>query len=536
MKLADEVSPEKLRGGFYSPPALVNVCWDSAFALLDGREGLRALEPSAGDGAFVRGLAGHPQRAQVTSLDAVELLPEEAAKVEAAMTEGGVDGRVRVGSFLSTAMSDLDGYDVAVGNPPFLRYQFVNDDDLFERQTLERKIGKQLGRVSNLWIAVFLSAVTRLRDGGAFSFILPSESLTGVSAGVVRWWLSEHTSALRVELFPPKSFPGALQEVVVVSGRVTRGAGAGEVAVVDHVSNETHSHVVNASDKTWTGLTLHPADVEVVRAAAASKQVRLLGKVARLGVSTVTGANDFFTYSDEVRRSYELAAWSRPLLSRTRHAPGLTVTVDDWRAASEAGEKSWLLDVSRASENEGARGLHRYLGEADAAGIPLRYKTRIRSPWYQVPIVSSKPLLLSKRSHRFPRLIANSAGLLTTDTIYQGKMLPGYDGMDRRLVSGFHNSLTLLSAEIEGRSFGGGVLELVPSEINRLLVIDPNAVPDALDDLDRIARERGYESEDLVHATNAALIDGVPGLDPDLITAAEGARQRLLGRRMARAG
>lgn len=536
MKLADEVSPEKLRGGFYSPASLVSLCWDNAFALLDGREGLRALEPSAGDGAFVRGLAGHPQRPQIAQFDAVELLPEEAAKIDAAMSERGIHGTVRVGSFLSTAMTDLQGYDVAVGNPPFLRYQFVNDDDLFERQALEKRIGRRLGRVSNLWIAVFLSAVTRLRDGGAFSFILPSESLTGVSAGVVRWWLSENANALRIELFPPKSFPGALQEVVVVSGRAARGAGTGQVTVVDHVSNEIHNHRVNPSDKTWTGLTLHPIDVEVVRAAAASKQVRVLGKVARLGVSTVTGANDFFTYTNEVRQRYELAAWSRPLISRTRHAPGLNVTEDDWRLASESGEKSWLLDVSRASEDHGAPGLHRYLGEAHAAGIPLRYKTRIRSPWYQVPIVSSKPLLLSKRSHRFPRLIANSADLLTTDTIYQGKMLPGYERMERRLVSGFHNSLTLLSAEIEGRSFGGGVLELVPSEINRLLVIDPNTVPDALDDLDHLARERGYESEDLVHATNAALIRDVPGLDPGLIAAAEGARQRLLGRRMARTG
>jgi hypothetical protein len=113
-------------------------------------------------------------------------------------------------------------------------------------------------------------------------------------------------------------------------------------------------------------------------------------------------------------------------------------------------------------------------------------------------------------------------------------MLPGYEGLDRQLVGGFHNSLTLLSAEIEGRSFGGGVLELVPSEISRLSIIDPSLMPDALDELDELARARGYESDDLVQATNAALVDHVAGLDPDLLVAAEGARQRLLNRRMAR--
>ena len=43
-------------------------------------------------------------------------------------------------------------------------------------------------------------------------------------------------------------------------------------------------------------------------------------------------------------------------------------------------------------------------------------------------------------------------------------------GRSSDLVMGFVNSLTALSAELEGRHYGGGVLELVPSEIERLLV------------------------------------------------------------------
>jgi hypothetical protein len=39
-----------------------------------------------------------------------------------------------------------------------------------------------------------------------------------------------------------------------------------------------------------------------------------------------------------------------------------------------------------------------------------------------------------------------------------------------RLVASFLNPLTALSAELEGRHYGGGVLELVPSEIEKLLI------------------------------------------------------------------
>ena len=534
MKLARDVSPEKLRGGFYSPNELVDVCWANAFNLLRGREGLRALEPSVGDGAFVRGLVRSPASRAVDKFDAVELLPGEAAKARSALSEIGIDGEVRVGSFLSPAHADLDGYDVAVGNPPFLRYQFVNDDDLFELAALESRIGRRLGRVSNLWVAIFLAALTRLRDGGAFSFILPTEFLTGVSASVVRWWLTVNASDLQIDLFSAKSFPGALQEVMVLSGRVRAAGGSHEVLVRDRALNTEHVHVVRSEDKTWTGLTMSPADVEVLRTASENAFIRPLGTVARIGVSTVTGANDFFTYDDATRDRYDLAAWSRPLVSRLRHSPGLRLTEADWRQASDAGEKSWMLDTSLAATAEAGPGLRRYLKEADDAGIPLRYKTRIRSPWYRVPIVPSKALLLSKRSNRIPRMVANAAQVVTTDTIYQGQMLAGYEGASHQLVASFHNSLTLLSAEVEGRSFGGGVLELVPSEVARLAIIDPTLLPDTLDAADTVARRDGYESDDLVAITNRSLLGAVPELDPELLASAEAARQRLLARRLAR--
>jgi hypothetical protein len=41
------------------------------------------------------------------------------------------------------------------------------------------------------------------------------------------------------------------------------------------------------------------------------------------------------------------------------------------------------------------------------------------------------------------------------------------------------NSLTALTAELEGRHYGGGVLELVPSEIEKLAVVH-SSVPECV--------------------------------------------------------
>lgn len=91
-----------------------------------------------------------------------------------------------------------------------------------------------------------------------------------------------------------------------------------------------------------------------------------------------------------------------------------------------------------------------------------------------------------KRSHDTPRLILNRAGAYTTDTAYRIRALRGTADA---LVYGFYNALTALSAELEGRHYGGGVLELVPSEIEKLLLPAPEAVVPDVERLDRMVRE-----------------------------------------------
>jgi hypothetical protein len=74
-----------------------------------------------------------------------------------------------------------------------------------------------------------------------------------------------------------------------------------------------------------------------------------------------------------------------------------------------------------------------------------------------------------KRSNNYPRLILNRAKAYSTDTAYRIKVKQASLKPDV-LVYSFVNSLTALSAELEGRHYGGGVLELVPSEIEKLLI------------------------------------------------------------------
>lgn len=535
MKTTDQVSADKLRGGFYSPEGLVRLCYDRVLALVGSRRSLDVLEPSAGDGAFIRGLAKHPISTRVGSFTAVEINEAEAAKCRATAAAVGVETLVHNGSVLNGVRASLATYDAAVGNPPFVRFQFVSDGDRAGTRLVEQDAGVVLAGVSNLWLPVFLTALTRLRQGGAFAFVIPTECFTGVSASAVRGWLLEHCTDLQTDLFPVGSFPGALQEVLILSGKI--GVGDRVLRVVEHEGDRQREwqHTVSADVETWTRFLLTPTEVAAFDEATALANVRRLDTVARFTVATVTGANDFFSLTDDTVDRYALDPWARPLLPRIRYAQGLTFTQEDHERLSILGGPRWMLDTRHAAKDPIRSAKPRsYIEQGEAGNLHLRYKTRIRSPWYQVPVVEPGQILLSKRSHRYPRAIHNNAKVVTTDTIYQGSIRPRQEVSPADFVASFHNSLTLLSTEIEGRSFGGGVLELVPSEIARLVVAVPPGFGEELPVLDALARSSGADSQDLVDETDRLLSKYLRGASSGLLDTLRGARLSLMDRRLAR--
>jgi adenine-specific DNA methylase len=537
------MSAEKLRGGFYSPPTLVRACLDRIAMLSSVNSApLRIFEPSAGDGAFIRGLHDHSLADRVKDVTAVEINDGEAAKSRQALAATPFDGRVITGSVLNGARPAPGEYDVAVGNPPFVRFQFLTDEDRVGALEVARDSGLTLTGVSNLWIPILLTALTSMRTGGSFAFIVPAECFTGISARSVRTWLIQNVDALQADLFPPGSFPSVLQEVVVLSGRLNRSQAhrtAAPLTVVEHLPGNPLSwtHEVLETAPTWTRYLLTPAQLSALHQLTDLPEFHQLSEVARLAVSTVTGANEYFSVDDGTLSQYRLDTWALPLLPRIRHATGLIFSQGEHSELAKLDCPRWLLNFGPQSPDpEQIPAAASYLRYGEKLELDKRYKCRIRDPWYRVPVVQPGSLLLSKRSHKYPRLVLNSARVITTDTIYQGRMTTAFEGREADLVAGFHNTATLLTAEIEGRSFGGGVLELVPTEIGRVSIPMLPGFGQSLGHLDELARSAGPDSDELVQRTDALLVAAIPELTPDLLGELRDARAALLQRRMDRTG
>lgn len=538
MKLRYETSARKLRGGYYTADPLVDWCLDRVVTLAQSSP-QRWLEPAAGDGAFIRGLARMKTRHQLgkAELDAIELDPAEAAACEGALRRSGLSGQVVNDTFFAWALSQRPRFDAVVGNPPYVRYQFVSQEDRRLAEVLTSRLGLTLRGVSNLWIPFALVSLSLLRPGGVFALVLPSELFCTVSGGQFRAAVVRDFASLRVDLFPRQTFPGILQDVVVVSGvRARRKVVHRPIEFHEHRGSRAvrWRHRVSVSPESWRRYLLTPAEVQAFRDACRLPGMHQLGGIALIEVSVVTGANPFFTLDDATVAEFTLQPWSRPLLARSADAPGIVFDPADHDEARRRGSRAWLLDFSarhpEPSSHERAR---EYLARGEAQGLHERYKCRIRSPWYRVPHIKSGRLMMPKRAHRHHRLLLNRASVFTTDTVYRGEMLALFADREADLVAGFQNTMTLLSAEIEGRTYGGGVLELVPSEIARLRV--PLAATAALlPELDAASRGNGGQQDRVgavVDLTDEILAERIPDYAV-LLPALQSARTRLLQRRM----
>lgn len=544
MRTAELLTPDKLRGGFYTPDPLVAHCL-TRVAALNGHSAARVLEPTAGDGAFLRALLHGP--VVVDKFVGIELIEEEARKCLAAASNASFDTEIIAADFLDwVGRADrTDHFDVAIGNPPFVRYQFIGDGTTRGIERLGKALGISFRGVSNLWIPIFLGALSRLRPGGVMAFVVPAELFTGLSAGVARNWLIQHFEALRVDLFAAGSFPEVLQEIIVVSGRRSDARhsspdGGMTIEFVEHVGHEEVSwrHSVSASERNWTRYLLTERQLGTLEEAREVPAIVRLGDVAKLEVSIVTGANAYFSVSSDEVKEFGLKQWTIPLLPRIRNAPGLIYSKRDHALLANGPGKAWFLDFSEARKSPlDEPRAKTYLKRGELLKLHLRYKTSIRTPWFRVPSVATGRIMLSKRSHTFPRMVLNDAGAVTTDTIYRGDVLPIFSKQRRDVVAAFHNSLTLLDAELEGRSFGGGVLELVPSEIARLHLpfgISSGALLERLDAGYRNLSASDAHEDELIEITNTHIASSYHGLTSTLLSELEDARRELQARRFLR--
>lgn len=484
----------KLRGGYYTPAPIAAFLAEWAVRDQDSH----VLEPSAGDGEIVVAAARH--LGSGGCITAVELYTDEAEK---AAVRGGPCATVINGDFFAWFRDNRPerAFSAVLGNPPFIRYQDFPEQHRQTAFALMQEEGLHPSRLTNAWLPFVTLATRALRPGGRLALVLPAELLQVTYAAELREYLARKYSHLTVVTFRRLVFDGIQEEIVLLLG-VRQDSLAAQMSFIElNGIDDLRLDRVNAADpvkvdldharEKWTQYYLSPAELALIRQLEEPDVFGRLGELAHVDVGIVTGRNEFFVLTQEEASRHDVIRWCVPLVGRSAQIPALVLRQEDWRRLVADNGKCFLLqlgDTGRAALPAAALA---YVTSGERAGFHEGYKCRARLPrWWNVPSVWVPDAFLLRQIHDGPRIIQNRAVATCTDTIHRVRMAQAIDS--GWLAAASMNSLTFAFAEIRGRSYGGGVLELEPTEAESLPFPRPGAqLP--VDDLDAWARRNGVE-------------------------------------------
>jgi adenine-specific DNA methylase len=523
-------SADKVRGGYYTPAAV------AGFLARWVREaGAKILEPSCGDGRILRELA-----ALSSEVRGVELVAHEAAK---SREFAPVDAANLFTWLPTTAAGSWDG---VAGNPPYIRFGNWGSDEREPALELMRRAGLRPTKLTNAWVPFVVASTVLVRDGGRVGLVLPAELLQVTYAAQLRDFLLGRFREITLVTFERLVFDGILQEVVLFCGVAGSVAGQAPARIrTVHLRDAKALASITEADldvasapallhekEKWTKYFLNPAQIRLLRTLKQSGTLTRLGCMADVDVGIVTGRNSFFTFTHTEAQALGLTPHCVPLISRSAQLGGLVYDMDCRASDVAANHRTWLLDAPR---NPTDPALVAHINAGEAAGVHSGYKCSIRKPWWSTPSLWVPDLFMLRQIHLAPRLTVNAAAATSTDTVHRVRLDP--NAVPRvdptALATVFHNSATFAFAEVMGRSYGGGILELEPGEAEQLPIPAPaHASAELARDVDLLLKANEIEKA-LDVVDRHVLIDGL-GWSPDVVAHCRSAWVTLRDRRTKR--
>lgn len=456
----------KRLGQFYTPVG--EAASFAQWAVRTGNE--RILEPSAGDGALllaaldrVKDIGGQSRTALACDVDDDAVQTLQAIVGEAA--------EIKSMSFFDLDPRDHAPVDVVLANPPFTRNHLLD-------RTAKRELRQRysMNGAAGLWAYFVLHARSFLRPGGRMLVVVPAAAtFTSYADDLMRRLQSEFRSLSLVELPTKPVWSAAADERGAVI--LAEGYQGGPAASVARGVWDFTTH----SPQRWRPLQLPPSFHRLAEAATP------LGTLAHLSIGAVTGANRVFLLDGA-----DAAAMDNedilPIVSRARHVRGLSISREELEEMAEAGERTWLL----APRSLGQRGgpVRKRLARIDRDSRRQTAWFNKRTPWWAIAPLPKCDAVFTYMNDLGPRLALVDQGIVCSNTLHCVRFVEGLPLASRlSAVSSFVSTFGQLSAELQGRTYGGGVLKFELKEARAFpVIVNERLAKHQVDTLDGMIR------------------------------------------------
>jgi adenine-specific DNA-methyltransferase len=533
MQLIKNASKEKLRGGFYTPEPIASFILKWAF---NGNKELDILEPSCGDGVFLEEI--QKGNYEYNSLTAIEFDEIEAIKSR----KIGLDKSKIINSdFHEFCINTKQKFDLIIGNPPYIRFQYFDREQQEFASEIFEKANLKYSKLTNAWVSFVVGSSLLLKEQGKIGFVLPAEILQVSYAQPLREFLGQFYNKINIVSFEKLVFPDIQQEVVLLLCEKNKNKthliehlelrDAEELKNLDVSKLKSPKKKIDFKSNKWTFYFLDQKEIDFLERLQSKKLIPQLGEYAKVEVGITTGSNPFFTVPLSTVEKYNLEKYAKPLVGRSVQVPSAIFTKKDWTKNRNSEARTHFLSFPKMKDLNGSLGARDYISLGEEEEINKGYKCSIREEWQIVPSQRISDALFIRRNNKYPKFIINEAKAFTTDTMHRVTIKENIE--IKALTASYYNSLSFAFAEICGRSHGGGVLELMPNEVERILLPYNENNAELLPIIDKMIREKKDISE-LLKITNEKILKENFGLTDSEIELADGIWEKLSKRRLNR--
>ena len=527
--MTNKSNAKKLRGGYYTPKVLSDYMAGRTIRSKD----TKILEPSCGDGIIIESATKRlielgAEKNKISDLViGVELYSDEADKAVTRLSRLGISSArkiIHTGDFFQYCKSSLLGkhsFDAVIGNPPFIRYQdFPKEMKQVAFELMKKADLNPIGH-TNSWVPFVVVSSLLLNDKGSLAMIVPAQLFLVNYAAETRQFLNDFYKKLTIVTFEKLIFQDALQDVVILLGernnyenegiRVMELKDMNDLKNLSEFPNDFPTNEFKSLDHTrdkWIQYFLSKDEILLLRELKESYDCRSCGEILEVDIGVVTGRNDYFVLNDTAAKYRDLTPFTDKIIGFSSSLRGIRFSDLDWLDAVKDKLPTYLFKPPDAPFEELPKPVKNYINHGEEIGVNEGYKCKIRNKWYQVPSTWSPDAFMLRHAHGYPKIVFNETTATCTDTLHKVRFLDKNDG--RKIAAAFMNSMTFGFTEVIGRSYGGGVLILEPSEAEKLPIPIKGAENLDFDKIDSL--ERQNRIEDILKMTDEILLKQELGL------------------------
>lgn len=527
---------KKKLGSYYTPTRLADFVANYCLSKINNIEAINILEPSVGDGVFVSAISKSTEIKRFKNI--INVVVEKENVELGKVINLKIDQKIKLipenTDYLEFHFNDQNKYSLIIGNPPYIKKYHLSD----QQKELSKQIHavKKLSNksINNIWTSFLVSGITKLNDDGILAMILPLELLQVKFAEEIRTLLIREFQRMEIFTFNELQFKECKgQDTVLLIGyKENENAGTFYTYInsLENLENGDYEFYENTalvnSGRKWTHHFITPD--EYIFLDNLKNRLNTVNHYVENKAGIVTAANSFFIVNKEVIEKYNFQNYARPIVQKGFFVNGSVIfNKTDFEVLVQDSKPTYLLDFNKLSDDEITDEMYEYFNMGVQQEIPLRFKCKQREKWYKVPNIATIPeAFFFKRAHEYSKLLRNNADVLVTDSAYKIEIRPEYDL--NNFIFSFYNSLTLAFAELEGRYYGGGVLELTPNELRVLPIPYTNCV-----NFEQYTLEFGGKSsiKDILDQFNYQILNTTLGLTIEEINRIESIRLKLVNKR-----